>query len=179
MEAGGGPGDADRPRAAPFGPGPHQTASLVLPPLERAAGALSLVAGAIHGGVAPSHFAQWWGYGLFFLFATAAQVTFGLAIFTRAINPETTGPRWATYKRGFYHLGIWGNVVIIGLYVVTRTVGIPFFGPEAGQVESVAAVDVVSKIVEVALIVCLAVLLVRGPAELRAPRPQTPRREFP
>jgi hypothetical protein len=38
------------------------------------AAALSLVAGLVHLGVAPEHFEEWWGYGVFFLVASAAQV---------------------------------------------------------------------------------------------------------
>lgn len=147
--------------------------------VERVAGALSLVAGAIHGGVAPSHFAQWWGYGLFFLFATVAQVSYGLAIYTDAINPDATGPNWAAYKRGFYHLGIWGNLSIMALYVVTRTIGIPLLGPEAGQVEPVALVDVLSKVAEVLLVSCLIVLLRFGPPQPRPRRPQGSPEWFP
>jgi cell filamentation protein len=39
-----------------------------------AASALSLLAGLIHLWVTPEHFEEWWGYGLFFMFAAAAQV---------------------------------------------------------------------------------------------------------
>lgn len=129
--------------------------------LERAAAVLSIVAGAIHGGVTPSHFEEWWGYGLFFVFAAAAQVLFGLALLTDAINPKDTGPNWRKWRQGLYWLGIVGNVSIIALYTVTRTVGIPLFGPEAGEVEEVAAIDVASKVAEVAVIVTLAMLLWR------------------
>ncbi len=32
--------------------------------------------------------------------------------------------------------GVIGNSLIAGLYFVTRTVGVPLFGPEAGEVEA-------------------------------------------
>ncbi len=128
---------------------------------ERAAGVLSLVAGGIHGGVTPEHFSEWWGYGLFFIFAGAAQILFGLAILTDAFNPKDTGPDWRRWMWWAYVAGIVGNVLIIALYVVTRTVGIPLLGPEAGEVEPVAPIDIVSKATEVALIVTLLVLLWR------------------
>src|SRR5215217_7330059 len=38
-----------------------------------AAAALSLLAGLIHLWVAPEHFEEWWGYGVFFLVAGAVQ----------------------------------------------------------------------------------------------------------
>lgn len=117
------------------------------------------MAGAIHGGVTPDHFAEWWGYGLFFTFAGTAQVLFGLALLTDAINPKDTGPDWRRWMRWAYWAGIVGNVLIIGLYLVTRTVGIPLLGPEAGQVEDVDPIDIVSKATEAALIVTLVVLL--------------------
>ena len=50
------------------------------------------------------------------------------------------------------------NGLIIALWLMTRTVGIPYFGPEAGVVEAVGVIDTVSKLVEGALIVCLVVL---------------------
>lgn len=143
---------------------------------ERAAGVLSLVAGAIHGGVTPDHFAEWWGYGLFFIFAGTAQVLFGLALLTDAINPKDTGPDWRRWMRWAYWAGIVGNVLIIALYVVTRTVGIPLLGPEAGEVEPVAPIDIVSKATEVALIVTLVVLLWRERGTVAAgstARPET------
>lgn len=124
---------------------------------ERWAGGLSLAAGAIHGGVAPQHFAEWWGYGAFFVVAATAQVVYGLALLVGVTDPERPLSRSA--RRALYAAGIAGNVLVIGLYVVTRTTGIPFFGPEAGVVETVAPVDVVSKTLEVALVLVLGRLL--------------------
>jgi hypothetical protein len=111
------------------------------------AAALSAVAGFIHILAAPDHFEEWWGYGMFFLTAATAQVMYALLLLAYEPNHDLL---WA---------GILGNLSILGLYLVTRTVGIPFFGPEAGAVEPVGALDVVSKIVELALLGCLAVLL--------------------
>jgi hypothetical protein len=66
-----------------------------------------------------------------------------------------------------YGAGIAGNVAIVALYVVSRTSGIPFFGPEAGTIEEVGAVDVVSKVAE-AVAVCLFVLTLRATRERAA-----------
>lgn len=128
--------------------------------LERAAGSVSIAAGAVHGVAAPEHLEEWWGYGLFFLAAGAAQILFGLALLTRAIRPESWGPRWKEALRALYASGIVGNLLIILLYVITRTVGIPFFGPEAGEREPVGFIDVVSKALELVLIAMLIGLLV-------------------
>src|SRR5215216_7342782 len=87
-----------------------------------AAAALSLLAGLIHLWVAPEHFEEWWGYGAFFLVAAAAQLLYApLAL------------RWPS--RTLLIVGIAGNLAIVALYLLTRTVGIPPLGPEAGKVE--------------------------------------------
>jgi len=56
-------------------------------------------------------------------------------------------------------VGIIGNLTIIAIWVVTRTVGIPVFGPHAGEVEDIGAIDIASKLVEVLLVILLGVLL--------------------
>lgn len=126
------------------------------------AAGISIAAGGVHAGAAPSHFAEWWGYGLFFLFATAFQVVFGLALLTNAVNEEHWGPDWRRARHRLYGLGILLNAGIIVLWTVTRTVGIPLLGPEAGEVEAVGVADSVSKILEVVLIGLL-VMLRRSP----------------
>ena len=55
--------------------------------------------------------------------------------------------------------GVGGNLAIIVLYLVTRTVGVPFFGPHAGEVEEVGVIDLAATLAEVALVVALAALL--------------------
>ncbi|MCA1819300.1 MAG: hypothetical protein LC620_04495 [Halobacteriales archaeon] len=135
--------------------------------MEKWAGVLFVVAAGAHGFLAPEHFAEWWGYGLFFIFASALQAVWGLALLTNAINPKDSGPRWRRLKTGFLVLGILGNVTTIVLYVVTRTVGIPLAGPQAGVVEEVAVVDIFTKVVEGATVFLLVAILLR----LRASEP--------
>lgn len=108
---------------------------------------LSIVAGLIHVLAAPSHLEEWIGYGAFFLLASTAQVCYALLL---AIETPSRKLFWA---------GILGNAAIIALWVVTRTTGIPFFGPEAGEVEPVGLLDSISKITEVVLIYHLVLLL--------------------
>ena len=107
---------------------------------------LSLVAAVIHIGVMPEHFEEWWGYGLFFLVAAAAQALYAVVIL-RAPTPTLL---W---------VGIVGNLAIIALWVLTRTIGIPFFGPHAGEVEEVGTMDLASKLAEILLVALLGVLL--------------------
>jgi hypothetical protein len=104
---------------------------------------LSAIAAGVHMLASPQHYEEWWGYGLFFIVAAAAQALYAIALVLRPLT------------RRLVLVGIWGNVAIIVLWLITRTVGIPLFGPEAGVVEEISTIDTVSKVVEVALIVCL------------------------
>src|SRR3712207_7654250 len=52
-------------------------------------------------------------------------------------------------------LGVGGNLSIVVLYLLTRTVGIPFFGPHAGEVEGVGVADLSATAAELALVVAL------------------------
>jgi hypothetical protein len=111
--------------------------------------ALSLIAGLIHLWVMPEHFEEWWGYGVFFLVAAAAQIGY-IPILLRWPN------------RTIFVLGIAGNSAIILLYLLTRVVGIPLFGPEAGEVEGVGFVDVCATASEAAIVIAIGGVLLRG-----------------
>ena len=127
--------------------------------VELQATGLSIAAGIVHALLSPVHLEEWWGYGLFFFFAAALQIIYGVVLGGGVFNAETWKGDWLAAKRNFLVLGIVGNACVIALYVVSRTVGIPFFGPEAGEVEPVGVIDLVSKLTEVALIVWLVRLL--------------------
>jgi hypothetical protein len=114
-----------------------------------AAAAFSLSAALIHLWVMPEHFEEWWGYGAFFLISAVAQGAYGAALL-----------RWP--RRPLLLLGIGGSVSIIVLYLLTRTVGIPFFGPHAGEVEGVGVADLFATTSELALVVVLLGVLLRG-----------------
>ena len=111
--------------------------------------ALSLVAALIHLWVTPEHFEEWWGYGAFFLMAALAQVLYVPLLL-----------RWP--NRMVLLLGIAGNLAIVSLYLLTRTLGIPFFGPGAGEAEGVGFADVCATTSELGIIVALGALLLRG-----------------
>src|SRR5215211_3984032 len=98
------------------------------PALYFAAG-LSLVAALLHLWVMPEHFEEWWGYGTFFLMVSVAQAGYVALLLGR---PAVS----------FFVLGIGGNLAIIALWLTTRTVGIPFFGPHAWEVEALGVLDV-------------------------------------
>jgi hypothetical protein len=114
-----------------------------------AAAAFSLSAALIHLWVIPEHFEEWWGYGGFFLVSAVAQGAYSAALLRRP-------------RRPLLLLGIGGNVSIIVLYLLTRTVGVPFFGPHAGEVEGVGFADLFATTAELALVVALLGVLLRG-----------------
>ena len=113
-----------------------------------AAAALSLLAALIHLWVTPEHFEEWWGYGAFFLVAALAHVLYAPLVLV-----------WPT--RRVLLLGIGGNLTIVVLYLLTRTVGVPLFGPEAGEVEGVGFIDLCATASEVGIAAALGAALLR------------------
>jgi manganese oxidase len=113
------------------------------------AAALSLLAAVIHLRVMPEHFEEWWGYGAFFLVCAAAQVVYVPILL-----------RWPA--RPVLLIGVAGNLAVVILWLVTRTAGIPFFGPHAGDVEEIGALDLTCTLAEVGLVAVLGALAMRG-----------------
>src|SRR3954470_19370094 len=138
-----------------------------------AAGAATIAA-AVHLYITPEHLREWWLYGGFFVAVTVAQLLLA-ALLLR-------GPRV-----GVVLLPIWGTVGLIGIYVISRTVGLPITPPAdaAGHglvagavgsgvpvlpgslppgVESVAALDLLALGAELLLLLVLVGML---PSALR------------
>jgi len=106
---------------------------------------------AVHALVAPQHFAEWSGYGWFFLGVTIFQGLYALGL---------VAPAWHSLRAPWYlSAGIFINLVVIGLYAVTRTVGIPLLGPHPGHVEAVGVADAVSQALELGAVAFLVGLL--------------------
>ena len=118
------------------------------------------MSGSAHGLVTQQHFQEWWGYGVFFLATSILLVGFGLALITDAIDPRYMPGDVQRLRRLMYAFGALGNVGILGLYLLTRTVGVPL-GPGWGSVEPVGVIDVVAKTCELLAVVGLMVLLVK------------------
>ncbi len=114
-----------------------------------AAAVFSLLAALVHLWAMPEHFEEWWGYGAFFLVSAVAQGAYAAALLRRP-------------GRSLLLLGVGGNLSIVALYLATRTVGIPFFGPHAGEVEGVGVADLFATSAELALVVALGAVLLRG-----------------
>lgn len=107
--------------------------------------ALSVGAAAIHFAVTFEHFDEYVLYGVFFLIISWAQLIWAAVVLWRP-------------SRLWLGLGIAGNVLVLAVYVASRTTGLPF-GPDVHNPEPVGGLDVVSGILEFALIAgCAAVL---------------------
>ena len=117
------------------------------------AAALSLAAGLIHMLATPPYFALWVGYGLFFAVAVTAQLAYAVLLWTYHTLWQDRP------HRAWLWAGIVSNGLIIGLWLLTRTVGIPVFGPQAWQVQPVGVLDLLSVVFEAGLIGCLAMIL--------------------
>ena len=108
---------------------------------------LAVSLGLIHMLATPLYFSQWLGYGAFFFAVAVLQVMYSMAL---AVGHPNRTLLW---------LGIAGNAAVIALWAVTRTVGIPFFGPMAGEVLPVGLLDGVAQILAAVQIVHLGMLL--------------------
>src|SRR5258708_32294066 len=107
--------------------------------------ALSVGAATIHFAVTFDHFSQYVPYGVFFLAISWAQLIWPAVLMWRP-------SRWWLW------LGVAGNALILLVYVASRTVGLPI-GPDVSHAEPAGALDIVSVILEVALIAGGAALL--------------------
>lgn len=136
------------------------------------AGCLSIAASVVHGALVSSHADEWWLYGTFFMLASAAQGLYGFAILgSHIVNGSPISERWPLRaRRSFYLAGILGNATLVGMYALSRTVGVPL-GPEAGEVEEWDVLGVITKLMELAVIATLVLLLqgTRAPRDVAAP----------
>jgi hypothetical protein len=114
-------------------------------PAQVALAALSLCAAVIHAAFAPTHFTETWIYGAAFLAMAWFQVILAILLLTRP-------------KRWVYALGLF-NLAIIGLWVMSRTVGAPF-GPNPWVKEDIGFPDVLSTDIEGFIVLGCAALLI-------------------
>ena len=88
----------------------------------------------MHFAVAPEHFAEWWGFGLFFVLC--AEVQLGWALLLGRIRTNR-----------MLAVGIGGSLFLVAVWALSRTTGLPF-GPEPGVPEEIGVPDVVSVVLE-------------------------------
>lgn len=133
------------------------------------AGALSILAGIMHGLVTEAHFAEWWAYGVFFTVSSLAQGLFGFVILSSTVvNGAPLTLRWPrSSRRALYVGGIAGNLALVALYVASRTVGV------LGEKEAWDGVGIAVKLVELALVAVLLALL-RGASGQPSAEPSPP-----
>jgi hypothetical protein len=122
------------------------------------AAGLSAVAGVIHWVVSPAYLRQWWGYGYFFIWAGVLQMAYAFAIFLLPwlyTSAVVSRDREAAVMHSVYLLGALGNGAIVALYIVTRTLGVPFVGPSANIVLPITPASVIATAAELVLIAIL------------------------
>jgi len=99
----------------------------------------SLAAAGVHAAVCPAHFHEAFRFGIFFLALSTWQVVWSVLAVRRPSS-------------GLFAAGILTSLTTVTLWVVTRTVGLPF---GLAEVEPVGAPDLLASIAEVATVVGL------------------------
>jgi hypothetical protein len=120
----------------------------------------SLGAAAVHVFVIERHFAEYWLFGAFFLVLAVLQAAWAIAVVARP-------------GRRLLVLGAAGNLIVVTVWLVTRTVGLPV-GPDAGSPEAVAFVDLAATVFEAVVVVGVFVLLTGRVAGRSIPREFVP-----
>jgi hypothetical protein len=136
-----------RPTPVPGDAAPAQTVWHEGPPVRRVLALLSGGAAVLHFGFAPGHLDEAALHGAFFVAVGWLQLLWALAVWT--------GP-----SRRLLVLGLL-NAVVVGVWVVSRTVGVPF-GEDGGSSEAVGFPDVLASVLEGAIVLASGALLVRG-----------------
>ena len=124
---------------------------------------LSVLALVAHAVDAPDHLTEWWGYGTLFVIIAAFQFFYGLALFLRPWRYDEDGnlrPNADRYGRPYFVLGTVLTASVISMYIVARTTGMPFFGPDA-RVERVTPLSLVTPLECIPLMYCHILLLSR------------------
>lgn len=106
---------------------------------------LSVAAGLIHLGVIPAHFREDRLTGLFFVVAAAFQISWGVFFARHSV----TRLAW---------VGLIANAAIVGLWVASRTTGLPF-GAHPGISEPIGIADTLASGFELLLVVACACLV--------------------
>jgi hypothetical protein len=108
---------------------------------------VSWAAAFAHAGVAPAHFDEYWLFGVFFVVVAALQFAWGAWVYQ---DP----------RPGRLLLGAAGNLLVVLVWTLSRTVGLPF-GPETWHPEAVGFVDVMATLDELGIAAMALALLAR------------------
>ena len=123
--------------------------------LSRAAAALTFGAALVHGSVMATHFREYWLFGLFFAVVTPLQLAWSAVVL-----------RQGGSVRAVLVAGAAASVGIVALWLVTRTVGLPF-GPDIGEAERVGVKDVLASADELGTALLVVLSLRSAGAERR------------
>lgn len=104
-------------------------------------------AAAIHLALIQEHLREWLGYGIFFIIVTIIQLKYAILIYLKEDSKKLSKKWFAIYLSGMIF-----NLLIIEIYIITRTIGIPFFGPGAGEIEALTPIGIFSLFVEAAAV---------------------------
>lgn len=115
--------------------------------LRMAAAALAMAAGFIHLAVTPEHFEEAVSFGLFMLIVGVAQLLVGLLL---VIHPS----------RPLIFAALLGTAAVFGVFAIAYTVGLPL-GPHPGEAEEMGPAVILSKGIELGLLLILAYLSTR------------------
>jgi hypothetical protein len=118
---------------------------------------LSAGAAAIHFAVAKGHFDEYTLYGVFFVASGVAQLVWPLLVLFRP-------------ARALLLLGVLGNLLIVALWAVDRTWGLPI-GPEHWKPETVGFADITASVFEILLALGALALLAPSLRAQAYPRP--------
>jgi len=124
---------------------------------------LSIAAILGHAIDAPEHLTEWWGFSAYLVTAGAFQFFYGFGLLLKPWRYDETGglrEDGDRFGRPYYVLGLALTVSVVVVYVVSRTTGLPFFGPSAAA-ERFSVPGLVPVLLDLPLICCLAQLLRR------------------
>jgi hypothetical protein len=99
----------------------------------------SIAAAAIHFVVMGEHFEEYFAFGVFFAIVAWVQALWGMSVA-------------AVPSRGVLITGALLNAIVIAVWTISRTAGIPF-GPEAGTPEPISSLDALSTGLEAGIVI--------------------------
>lgn len=136
----------DAPGRPQAGPQPRQSTPQGRSQTIAAACAISAAVGVIHAVAMVDHFDHHWSYGVFFLLVTYFQVLWAIWVYRHSGDQRAL------------KVGVIASIAISAIWLLSRTVGVPI-GPEAGDPESIGAMDLVATLDQLVLAGLLVTIL--------------------